>query len=46
MEAAASPFPKDDKTPPVTKMNFVFFTVDPLCNPVMVKRLAFRSCPL
>src|SRR5262245_51979801 len=23
MEAAASPFPRDDTTPPVTKMNFV-----------------------
>jgi hypothetical protein len=23
MEAAASPFPRDDKTPPVMKMNFV-----------------------
>jgi hypothetical protein len=30
IEAAARPLPNDDKTPPVTKMNFVFFIMTEL----------------
>jgi hypothetical protein len=35
MDADARPLPSDDTTPPVTKMNFVCFTVD-LPGAVMV----------
>ncbi len=30
MEAAASPLPKDDSTPPVIKINFVFIIETPI----------------
>src|SRR6266478_4916789 len=32
MDAAANPLPKDDTTPPVTKMNFVVTSRLPFCS--------------